>query len=280
MGDDLEPENYIIRGESDEEDDGSDDIEVEEQPIKKLKTEKGSISAVELPKVSELVKKTPTFEKKGAPSSKNDLQSTDNIALKSTRTQLDHFWNLYSRVYPSDAQLDAEPLTEKNFQTVEYADRDSIASIQPFLQKLEPKWRDTFASTKNNTRGAPSLIILVISADRGETLCRSLSSWGFKVPIAKLWAKGQGKPQQQAATLKSKPVNIVVGTPNRISKLIELEALSLSHLKYVVFDATYRLKPRNLNIFDQYETQADICLFYKQDLRDVVTKGQVKLVYF
>lgn len=72
---------------------------------------------------------------------------------------------------------------------------------------------------------------------------------GLKCKIAKLFAK-HFKVQDQIDLLSKQYFPVAVGTPNRLSKLIELGALSLSRVKvinevmFIIIEAVY-IHPRS-----------------------------------
>jgi len=55
----------------------------------------------------------------------------------------------------------------------------------------------------------------------------------------------------------AKVINVYVGVPNRVKKLIEVGTVNVkgSHLKHLIIDT--RLNPKNLSIFDVLETRDD-----------------------
>ena len=66
----------------------------------------------------------------------------------------------------------------------------------------------------------------------------------------------------------------------RVAKLIEEKHLSIDRLRYLIIDASYRLKEKNLNIIDQYDTQVDFFTLIKQHLHTNVLENKIKLVLF
>ncbi|KAL2323812.1 hypothetical protein Fmac_022870 [Flemingia macrophylla] len=82
--------------------------------------------------------------------------------------------------------------------------------------------------------GSPAVLILTSSALRCIHLLRGFRSMTKQCHAAKLFSKHM-KLEEQIALLK-KRVNIASGTPSRIKKLIDTEALSLSRLQVLVLD--------------------------------------------
>lgn len=68
--------------------------------------------------------------------------------------------------------------------------------------------------------GRPVVIIVTSSGIRAAEITRSLEEYREGCTIAKLFAK-HFKIEEQAQFLKNMPVNIAVGNPNRLCKLLE-----------------------------------------------------------
>ncbi|KAK1319308.1 hypothetical protein QJS10_CPB04g01417 [Acorus calamus] len=82
--------------------------------------------------------------------------------------------------------------------------------------------------------GSPALFVISASALRSLELLRGLKSLTGECRAAKLFAKHL-KVEEQVSLLKNR-VNIACGTPNRINKLIDIDALKLSRSSVIVLD--------------------------------------------
>ena len=83
--------------------------------------------------------------------------------------------------------------------------------------------------------GCPHVIVCCISATRANNVIKSLSKT-FKCPIAKLFSK-HFTVEEQRKMLASRHYPICVGTPNRLSKLLELGSLCMTeHTSLLVMD--------------------------------------------
>ncbi|KAJ0702795.1 putative protein Cms1 [Helianthus annuus] len=82
--------------------------------------------------------------------------------------------------------------------------------------------------------GSPTLLTISLSALRSLELFRGLKAFTKECPAAKLFAKHL-KIEEQVSCLKNH-VNVACGTPSRIKKLIDMEALGLSRLSVLVLD--------------------------------------------
>ncbi|KAG5530999.1 hypothetical protein RHGRI_025826 [Rhododendron griersonianum] len=82
--------------------------------------------------------------------------------------------------------------------------------------------------------GSPALLVISLSALRSLELLRAFRDLTRECYAAKLFSKHM-KIEDQVAILKNR-VNIACGTPSRIKKLIDVEALGLSRLAVIVLD--------------------------------------------
>lgn len=101
-----------------------------------------------------------------------------------------------------------------------------------------PSWKEVLCKKqlpgKISEPGSPALLTISLSALRSLELLRSLKPFTRDCHAAKLFAKHL-KIEDQVSSLKNH-VNIACGTPSRIKKLIDMEALGLSRLAVVVLD--------------------------------------------
>ena len=105
--------------------------------------------------------------------------------------------------------------------------------------------------------GCPIVLIVCASAQRASEIIKSVSAKLIKCKIAKLYAK-HFKVQEQIEMLSKEYYPIAIGTPNRLSKLIEMGSLSLKHTKIALVDIT--LDSKRYNILTLNEIKQD---FYK-----------------
>lgn len=82
--------------------------------------------------------------------------------------------------------------------------------------------------------GCPSVLVICAGARRAADVINSISR-NLHCKVAKLFAK-HFKVQDQVDALSRSHFSVVVGTPNRLSKLLELGALSLQTVKIVLVD--------------------------------------------
>ncbi|KAK3217483.1 hypothetical protein GRF29_1g3226472 [Pseudopithomyces chartarum] len=98
-------------------------------------------------------------------------------------------------------------------------------------------------ATDAKPTGAPHTLVVTASGIRAADVFRSLKAGlpkvGVKNPnVAKLFAKHM-KVAEQVEHLKKNKVDFGVGTPDRLSTLLDQNALSTANLKRVVVDVSY-----------------------------------------
>ncbi|EDU50294.1 hypothetical protein L13192_08142 [Pyrenophora tritici-repentis] len=143
----------------------------------------------------------------------------------------------------------------KELSSVELEDKFiSARTVQDSSSWTEPRTTDNLSAflkkqagslepTAPKPHGAPHTIVVTVSGIRAADVCRSLKSGlpkqGVKAPnVAKLFAKHLKLPDQ-IAHLKRSKVDYGVGTPDRLTALLQDGALSTVNLKRVVVDVSY-----------------------------------------
>ncbi|KAF1841402.1 uncharacterized protein K460DRAFT_318299 [Cucurbitaria berberidis CBS 394.84] len=143
----------------------------------------------------------------------------------------------------------------KDLSSVELEDKFiSARTVQDSTSWSEPRTTDnlsafikrhssTLKATPSKPAGAPHTIVVTASGIRAADVCRSLKSGlpkqGTKdLNVAKLFAKHL-KLADQVAHLKKNKIDFGVGTPDRLSALLDEKALSVANLKRVLVDVSY-----------------------------------------
>ncbi|OIW06862.1 hypothetical protein TanjilG_18244 [Lupinus angustifolius] len=120
--------------------------------------------------------------------------------------------------------------------------QDSHLDVNMLGENIRPafgtSWKEELCEGKlvegKIDAGSPSVLIISSSALRCIELLRGFRSFTKECHAVKLFSKHM-KVEEQIPLLKNR-VNIASGTPSRIKKLIDIEALSLSRLKVLVLD--------------------------------------------
>lgn len=133
---------------------------------------------------------------------------------------------------------------------------DMTHTATSYLKMLVPHWKRV-AKNAGSSPGSPAILIVCSGGLRAVQFIREISD--FKVggcKIAKLFAK-HFKLAEQAKFLKKTVVHIAVGTPKRLTQLLDSGCLHLDAVKHVVIDWSHRdVKQRR--IIDMRETRTDL----------------------
>ncbi|KAK9665055.1 hypothetical protein RND81_14G087300 [Saponaria officinalis] len=148
--------------------------------------------------------------------------------------------------------------------------------------------KDVFESTWKEMLCAPQLVegkidagnpaVLVISASAVNSLdmLRGLRILTKECQAVKLFSKHM-KVDEQVAMLK-KRVNIASGTPSRIKKLAEMEALGLSRLSVIVLDM--RTDVKGYSLFSLPQVRDEFWDLYKSYFHERLLEGNLRICLY
>lgn len=199
-----------------------------------------------------------------------DTEGKVCVSLKSKLTPINQ---LKSLIQALDID-DSFPLLIKEENFYDHEDEESKKTC-PFFVAIRRGLR-SFQSVlreKVDESGCPRIIIICPGATRATIVRNSLRKI-LKCKIAKLFAK-HFKIHDQIELLKTHHA-VVVGTPCRIHKLIELGALSLSHCLLILLDITKDKK--KLNLLTISDIKRDLCDFILKDVNDEASHLQLAMV--
>eukprot|EP00192_Tetraselmis_astigmatica_P013711 CAMPEP_0117678224 /NCGR_PEP_ID=MMETSP0804-20121206/17183_1 /TAXON_ID=1074897 /ORGANISM="Tetraselmis astigmatica, Strain CCMP880" /LENGTH=318 /DNA_ID=CAMNT_0005487597 /DNA_START=141 /DNA_END=1094 /DNA_ORIENTATION=+ len=138
------------------------------------------------------------------------------------------------------------------------------SSSEGLVGELKQHVQAAAPSADGGPNGAPVVLVLAASAVAANNIVKKLRDPAFGC-VAKLFAK-HIKVEEQRKVLQSGPVLLGVGTPNRVLKLCELEALSLDRLRLLLVDVQRDAKL--LTLLDIQEVRSDFSkLFAEHCLR-------------
>ncbi|XP_062108088.1 protein CMS1 [Humulus lupulus] len=121
--------------------------------------------------------------------------------------------------------------------------------------------------------GNPAVLIISASALKSIELLRGFRSLTKECHVVKLFSKHM-KVEEQVSLLKNR-VNIASGTPSRIKKLIDIEALGLSRLVVIVLDIRPDVKGYSLLTLPQ--VRDEFWDLYKNYFHQRVVDGTLRL---
>uniref|UniRef100_UPI0037E71861 protein CMSS1 isoform X2 n=1 Tax=Semicossyphus pulcher TaxID=241346 RepID=UPI0037E71861 len=114
---------------------------------------------------------------------------------------------------------------------------DLTHSLSSYLKQVCPKWAKI--QKQHTEKSSVVLLIVCSSALRTIELIKQLTTFKGEAKAIKLFAK-HIKVEEQVKLLQKGVTHIGVGTPGRISALIEKDGLNLQALRYVVLDWNWR----------------------------------------
>ncbi|KAL9268838.1 CMSS1-like protein [Drosera capensis] len=121
--------------------------------------------------------------------------------------------------------------------------------------------------------GSPAVLVISSSAIRSLELLRGLRSLTEECPPVKLFSK-HIKVEDQVSLLKNR-VNIGSGTPSRIKKLCEMDALGLSRLKVLILDMHSDAK--GYSLFTLPQVRDEFWDLYKTYLHQRLVQGDMRI---
>ncbi|KAM9804885.1 protein CMSS1 [Neosynchiropus ocellatus] len=114
---------------------------------------------------------------------------------------------------------------------------DLTHSLSSYLKLVCPKWSKI--QKLHTEKSSVVLLVVCSSALRTIQLIKLLTAFRGEAKVLKLFAK-HIKVEEQVKLLQRSVTHVAVGTPGRISALVEREGLSLSALRYLVLDWNWR----------------------------------------
>ncbi|KAK2641727.1 hypothetical protein Ddye_023490 [Dipteronia dyeriana] len=195
-------------------------------------------------------------EKKKKTRSDNEETKTDEnsknglVKPTSASEQLSFFLNQFQSA--NDIQLSSlelESIKESCFLELSKSLDQDVKTLGNHLQEaFGPSWKEVLSEKQlvegKIDPGCPAVLIISTSALRSIELLRGLRSLTTECHVAKLFSKHM-KVEEQVSLLKNR-VNIASGTPSRIKKLIDIEALGISRLALIVLDRHVDVKGYSL----------------------------------
>nr|XP_057938054.1 protein CMSS1 isoform X2 [Doryrhamphus excisus] len=114
---------------------------------------------------------------------------------------------------------------------------DLTHSLSSYLKQICPKWSKV--QKQHTQKSSVVLLIVCSSAIRTIELIKQLTTFKGEAKAVKLFAK-HIKIEEQVKLLQKGITHIGVGTPARISALIDKDGLDLQALRYLVLDWNWR----------------------------------------
>ncbi|XP_054642338.1 protein CMSS1 [Dunckerocampus dactyliophorus] len=153
---------------------------------------------------------------------------------------------------------------------------DLTHSLSSYLKQICPKWAKV--QKQHTQKSSVVLLIVCSSALRAIELIKQLTTFKGEAKAVKLFAK-HIKIEEQVKLLQKGVTHIGVGTPARISALIEKDGLNLQALRFVVLDWNWR-DQKLRKMMDIPEIKVDLIKLLESGVLEQCKANKVKIGLF
>lgn len=205
-----------------------------------------------------------------------------NVELGSSREQLDWFISAFQAATKTKlSSLELQEIPENSMLELSNTMDHNIHNLMKHVKAIfGPSWEEVLCEgslVKGNAEpGCPAILIISSSAVRCVEILRGLKTLTTKCHAAKLFAK-HIKIEEQVSILKER-VNIAGGTPSRIKKLIEIDALKLSRLSVLMLDMHKDAK--GLTLFNVPQVSNEFWELYKAYFHQQVMLSKLQICLY
>ncbi|KAJ4892216.1 Uncharacterized protein Rs2_31964 [Raphanus sativus] len=213
---------------------------------------------------------------------RNDQSDGEEQQPVSASEQLSFFLKqLDSAIGVRVSPLELDPIKDKCVVELSQKLDQNVSNLGEHIKMAYgSSWRETLCEGEaiegKVDPGNPSVLVVSSSALRSLELIRGLHSLTKQCPALKLFSKHL-KVEEQVSLLK-KRVNIGSGTPSRIKKLIDIEALGLSRLDMIVLDMDTDVK--GFSLFTLPQVRDEFWDLYKTCFHRRVLEGSLRICLY
>ncbi|ESQ53039.1 hypothetical protein EUTSA_v10017033mg [Eutrema salsugineum] len=214
--------------------------------------------------------------------SENDGDEQPDSQPASASEQLSFFLNqLESAIGVRVSTIELDPIKDKCIVELSQRLEQNVSNLGEHIKmSYGSSWRESLCEGEliegKVDTGSPSVLVVSSSALRSLELLRGLHSLTKQCPAVKLFSKHL-KVEEQVSLLK-KRVNIGSGTPSRIKKLIDIEALGLSRLDMIVLDMHTDVK--GFSLFTLPQVRDEFWDLYKNCFHQKVLEGSLRICLY
>ncbi|XP_026151330.1 protein CMSS1 isoform X2 [Mastacembelus armatus] len=289
MGDDLGDEWWEHQGKLDVS--GSEEeVEQQKQSTEKTKAQPG--------KRKRITEKTVEVKKKKKNDQKEFIipQNKETEDEKSTKPKKKRKKKTITDVLATSEPKPGSPADLQNLVALYFSDKRSVIeqeelklqgscflssndlthSLSSYLKQVCPKWAKV--QKQHTEKSSVVLLIVCSSALRTIELIKQLTTFKGEAKAVKLFAK-HIKIEEQVKLLQKGVTHIGVGTPARISALIEKEGLNLQALRYLILDWNWR-DQKLRRMVDIPEVKLDLMKLLESGILNNCKKEKVKIGLF
>lgn len=205
-----------------------------------------------------------------------------SVELGSPMEQLDWFFSAFQDATRTKlSSLELQEIPENSMVELSNTMDHNIQNLTKHVKTIfGSSWEEVLCEGNlvegNAEPGCPAILIICSSAVRCVEILRGLKTLTTKCHAAKLFAK-HIKIEEQVSILKER-VNIAGGTPSRIKKLIEIDALKLSRLSVLMLDMHKDAK--GLTLFNVPQVSNEFWELYKAHFHQQVMLSKVRICLY
>ncbi|KAJ5999090.1 Protein CMS1 [Penicillium sp. IBT 35674x] len=181
----------------------------------------------------------------------------------------------------SAVELNDLSVSDSTFlDTSAYTEPRTLEKLPEFLKTFSPKGSDL--SKASEQKGTPHTLVITGAGLRAADIVRALRSFQTKESIVgKLFAK-HIKLDEAKQFLQRAQMGIGIGTPTRVSDLVESGDLKLNELQRIVIDGSH-IDQKQRGIFDMKDTHFPLLkLLTRPELREryAAKKNKTQILIF
>lgn len=203
---------------------------------------------------------------------------TSFIAYQPPQLQADFMAEMQALALPSLSTIEAEDFRVAESHLMDTTSIEARKSLKDFIASASKLKKEDLKLAKSSKAGSPRLLIVSGAALRSADVVREVKDLAEKGEVAKLFAKHIKLGEHIAYCQKTK-FSIGAGTPDRIQKLLEADALLLDGTTHLVIDTKKDGKKRS--ILDIPESRVALFkLLGSAKLNARLKQGSLKLVLY
>ncbi|KAH7573378.1 hypothetical protein ACOSP7_007025 [Xanthoceras sorbifolium] len=252
-----------------------------EKPPKRASLKNSKSLAPEAAKTKPEKKKKKT--RNGNKETKTDENSNNYLVQPASASeQLGFFLNEFQSANDIHlSSLELESIKESCFLELSKSLDQDVKTLEKHMKEsFGPSWKEALCEKHlvegKIDPGCPAVLIISSSALRSIELLRGFRSLTKECRAVKLFSKHM-KVEEQVSSLKNR-VNIGSGTPSRIKKLIDIEALGISRIAVIVLDMHADVK--GYSLFTLPQVRDEFWDLYKTYFHQRLLQGDLQLCLY
>ncbi|CAN6462341.1 unnamed protein product [Victoria cruziana] len=214
---------------------------------------------------------------------KRSISHAQTISLDvSPSQQLQNFFaRLGSSVGVTLSTLEMEEISDSSVVELPKSLGRDVANFNRHIKAVfGDSWKETLCQSQlvegKVDAGSPAVLIVCASALRSLELLKGLRTLTRECRAVKLFSKHM-KVEEQVSLLKSR-VNVASGTPSRIKRLIDMDALVLSRLSVIVLDM--HLDAKGYSLLTLPQVSLEFWDLYKSHLHGLLQGGKLRICFY